>query len=166
MKKIVYLIGVIIAIGCAFLAGYFLAGARGGTIDQIGHEQDDYIEGTPLYSIQYLGYNNQDMAEINPDNLTFIGLDGLEYFEIQPKYHPVSIKVYQDDIELGKTLVYASDINQGFIVRGNQSDIFPNIQIELTMANGEKATINPCMSLKDGSLLVDEDGEVLPNANE
>ena len=156
MKKIVYFLGIVLGIGCVFGAGYAVAEFK--PRERI----NEYVENAPLYSIQYLGYNYEDMQEVNPENLIFIGLDGLEYFKIIPQYYPASIKVYQDDIELGKTLVYTSEIIEPFIVRGNQSDIFPNIKIELTLENGKTTEIKPCMSLKDGSLLVNEDGEVLP----
>ena len=125
------------------------------TKDKIIYEENSY------YAIQNLGYGFKDTKSINDGKIEEILLPGDEYYYIIPRYQDMSIKIYETSIESDKELVYSSYKAEPFIIKGNISDIYPNILVELISNEGKVIKIIPSISLKDGNLVVGEEATVI-----
>lgn len=160
MKKLISIILIILGIVVSFIAGlnfekFFLETLK-------SHEYDiDYKE-NHLYAIQYLGYNFEGLENIKSSNVEFFNLGGEEYYLIIPRYDDMSIEIYQNDMETqSRQLVFSSAKATPFVVKGNESDLFPNITVKLTSNAGKTTEITPYISLKDGTFTANEDGVIL-----
>lgn len=116
------------------------------------------------YAIEYLGYNVDLVEDFVPDDLPLFSTGGDEYYKITPRYTQMAVEIYQLVLDetaedfTRRELIYSSRSATPFYIKGNQSDIFPNICVVLTTPEGERVEITPYVSLKDGSIVVGDEG--------
>lgn len=118
-----------------------------------------------LYAIEFTGGQTAGLERVTTANVDFIQFGGDDFFYILPRYNDMTLEVYKNiwDLETGlytmpMELVYYSPAAKPFIIQGNVSDIFPDITIVLTTADGITTSFSPSISLYDGSVLFNQDG--------
>lgn len=114
---------------------------------EITREDILFEEGT-FFAIENLSYD----IDMSNEDVLFIELPGDEYYYIIPRYSNMNMKIYQNDFDEEITLIYESSSAEPFVIKGNSSDIFPNIEIKFTTETGEDIKFSPYISLKDGNL--------------
>lgn len=119
-----------------------------------------FEEGT-YYAVENLGYKIEETHDLSNEEALILDLPGDEYYYIIPRYTNMSMKVYQNDFDEEKILIYSSQEAVPFVISGNQSDLFPNIEVELTTVEDEVITFSPYISLEDGSLIIEKGTEVI-----
>ena len=123
-------------------------GYNGGTFAEIqqGFENDGLIEALSI------------LAEIPEENL--ISVEGSELYLVIPR-EDVAISVFEQVFdEITADLTYGKALYTGFepealLLRGNISDIFPNLAIMIEGQGGETLEYSPSLSLMDGTLYVE-----------
>ncbi len=161
MKKFLAVLLVLILIAGAFVGGIFVE-------KNFFQKQDNLLsqaefEQSQLYTIQYLGYDIQNLAALLVDDMEFFDLGGYEYYLITPRYNDMSIQVSKNYMEtMSSKVVFSSNQAKPFVLKANESDIFPNATIKLTAQDGNTTEITPYISLMDGSLVANEQGVILP----
>ena len=81
-----------------------------------------------------------------------------EYYLVIPRYADMAVRLYQNDFEtMDKSLLYEDMECRPFIIQCNVSDIFPDATIRLTHQT-ETVEFSPCISLKDGGVMVGDRG--------
>ena len=102
------------------------------------------------------------LPQLNKIDEIAVKAQGEELYLIVPRDKDAKVTVYEYTFEMatkekpeksGK-VYYKSETGSPFIVKGNISDICPNMQIELTSRNGESYTFSPSLSLENGKLSV------------
>ncbi len=136
-----------------------------------------------LYALVFLGYGQelpeteleQALTAYAPDDMvsdiSCYDMSGDEFYLIIPKYKDTEINVYtydfvdptmENSVEMEtKDLLFSPESAIPFVYRANISDIFSNGLIELTLPD-TTTSFSPCISLKDGTALANEFGQVLP----
>ncbi|MBE5766399.1 MAG: hypothetical protein E7335_04415 [Clostridiales bacterium] len=114
-------------------------------------EEEGYIQCYPF------------LAEIPYDRYAFA--EGGEVYCIVPGDENASVAVNEcyfadSGIETGSVL-FRSDSGAPFIVQGNISDIYSNLQVNIVNEDGTTVTFQPSLSLKDGSLYTGENDAIL-----
>lgn len=115
-----------------------------------------------LYAIKYIGYNLSDFSETNLEAEDFFDLGGEEYFWIYPRYEGMTLEVHKNFLEDDSSrLVYSTSSARPLYIKGNESDIFPNITVKLWDNQGNSTEITPYISLRDGSFIANEQGFII-----
>ena len=117
-----------------------------------------------LYAVAYLGYQTADGMDyyaeryLDSDKLPVHYVSDGDYYLVIPRYDGMSLSLYVNDFEtsLG-TLRFRDPDCRPFVIQCNVSDIFADVTMRLEY-NGETVEFSPFISLKDGSLMVDERG--------
>ncbi len=103
--------------------------------------------------------------ELPKENLVSCG--GMEIYCVVPASETMSVSVYElmYDWEsaviegMPGTELYHAENGTPVLIQGNASDIIPNMQVVLTLENGEQKSVTPYISLRDGSTAVTGDTE-------
>lgn len=180
MKKFLIILCVLIGFVACFFLGSFLSDITSQkeilaleneisemelqTLEQETLQNEPYnidFNQSSLYAIALLGYQFEDVDQITANGADYISLSGDEYFLFVPRYTDMEIEIYEDSFENEAILIYSSKSSRPFVIKGNQSDIFPNIVIKITTAQGISTEVSPYISLKDGSLEINEYGVIL-----
>ena len=157
MKKILVTILIIIAIIISFVIGIKLGENPNLLKGEIKNEYP--YDGNDLYAIENLGYNYKDSSKLVEAGAFFLDLGGDEYYYIEPRYDQTKINIYKNDINNEESELILSTITQkAVVVKCNESDIFSNVTIELITNEGKTTKFSPYISLKDGTLVINEEG--------
>ena len=122
-------------------------GYNGGSFAEIqqGFENDGLIEALPI------------LAEIPEEN--FISVEGSELYLVIPRDDVgicVSEQFFDEETaELSYSITRSGYETDALLLRGNISDIFPNLSILIEGQGGETIEYSPSLSLMDGTLLVE-----------
>lgn len=112
-----------------------------------------------IYAFAYVGYGQEAESLISGSDLPLYALDGEEYYLIVPRYEDMSLEIHENIMEdFSQQLVYQQENAGAFWVKGNQSDIFPNITVIFTTTEGRVTEFTPYISLKDGEVMANEEG--------
>lgn len=86
-------------------------------------------------------------------DLATISFEGQEKYLIIPKY-PDDINIYSVSLaDAGLTSEYYTTVRGAFYIVGNISEVYQNMKIS-TVHNGEYYEFSPCLSGRDGSVVV------------
>lgn len=122
------------------------------------------FSGDQLYAVACLGYG--EMSELSyytesyldDENLPIHYVSPGEYYLIIPRYEGMEMRLYRNEFDTGeKVLFYEAAGSDPVIVQCNVSDIFPDVTIQLSY-QAETVEFSPCISLKDGSVVVGDRG--------
>lgn len=164
MKKIILFVLVLIIILGGVIV-YFNQDIKSEEKEEIIKSEeidlDIVFEDGTYYAVENLGYNIEETHDISNEGVPIIELPGDEYYFIVPRYTNMSVKVYQNIFDEEKILIHSSEVAVPFVISGNESDLFPNIEIEFTTIEGEKIICAPFISLEDGSLIIEKGTEVI-----
>lgn len=161
MKKLIY-----VALSCCFILALAACTEEETVIADrdlgaLAWEED------ALCAVAYLGYEYGEFHVEAPetylsdgDNFPVCEAGGMEVYLIIPRNEAVEGKVYgqhigEEDVKQGE-LLYEIEDGEAFVLYCNESDIFSNVLIEMTLGE-ETISFSPFISLKDGSLIL-EDG--------
>ena len=117
-----------------------------------------------LYAVAYLGY--QTTGGLDYYAQRYLGSDKLpvhyvsdgDYYLVIPRYDGMALSLYVNDFETSLGTLRFRDPDCGpFVIQCNASDIFTDATMRLEY-NGETAEFSPCISLKDGALMIGEQG--------
>lgn len=141
--------------------------------DSLTALKDTTVENGKTFAVAYLGYNEDidsllESSELEKyrENYSFLWNipkenyvinQGDEIYCIVPTDLVKSILVNEWIIEdslskVGKEL-YNSNSPSPILLKGNVSDIMPNLQVTMNIGNDKNIIFNPTVSLKDGSFL-------------
>ncbi len=103
--------------------------------------------------------------ELPKENLVSCG--GMEIYCVVPVSETMSVSVYELVYDWESTVIegipgtelYRAENGTPALIQGNASDIIPNMQVVLTLENGEQKRVTPYISLRDGSTAVTGDAE-------
>lgn len=136
-------------------------------------------EANSLLGIAYLGYNDSTFSDVK-GYLNSIGInrdypflkdieissffitDGGELYAIVPASDAISVSIYtatlnEDDFSLQKeTKLGTVSDGSPFFIRGNVSEIMPNIILEIENNGSNVIDYSPCLSGMDGSVVTTE----------
>ena len=117
-----------------------------------------------FYAAAYLGYQQIDSWDyyaehyLDSDQLPIHYLSDGDYYLVIPRYPGMELSLFRNDMEaLEPLLIYEEPDCRPFILQCNASDIFADATIRLTY-QGETAEFSPYISLKDGSVMLGEQG--------
>lgn len=117
-----------------------------------------------LYAVAYVGYEElQDISfyeenYLENENLPVHHISEGEYYLIIPRYTDMEVRLYQNDIETGESILrYENKESYPFVVQCNVSDIFPDATIWMSTKD-TSAEFSPYISLVDGSVQAGERG--------
>ena len=104
------------------------------------------------------------LTEIPPQQ--YVEYEGDEIYCVIPADPEAVISVHAVSIDDGGavregTQLYRGQHGQALLLRGNVSDIVPNVSVTVSEPDGGSCTFQPALSLKDGSLGVSEGDGVL-----
>ena len=160
-SKIIKYIVCLVLVGIVFVAGY---GVIKLLNKDVPYENIEFKE-NDTYAIANLGVN-YDFSKYEEEykllGVDKYNLEGEEYYLIVPRYEDMDITISEMTIGENGNLdvvrqVYKSDVAKSIIVKCNLSDLYSNVQIELEY-DGKKTVISPYLSLKDGEMVVGENG--------
>lgn len=133
-----------IIIGIIALVGLFII------LDKENEEKYPYSD-NHLYAIKYVGYDVEDLSEYN--DITCVELEGDEYYYIEPRYTDYKVEIYENSLEDGRKFhLHTFNSGERFLLKCNQSDIFPNMTVVIYLEEDEFIEFSPYQSLKDGSI--------------
>ena len=122
------------------------------------------FEAGQLYAVAYLGYQTTDGLDyyveryLDSDKLPVHYVSDGDYYLVIPRYDGMSLSLYVNDIETSLGTLRFRDPDCGpFVIQCNVSDIFADVTVHLEY-NGDMAEFSPFISLKDGSLMIGEQG--------
>ncbi len=146
------------------------------TVSQMEDIQAKLEQDHTLCAVAFVGYNGGSFAEIQEGFVTdglldalpvlaevkeehLICLDGSELYLVVPRKDVYMAVCEQSmDPESGETIVgeilYENEQWAPILLRGNVSDIFPNLVLQIAGEGGETMEYSPCLSLEDGMLSV------------
>ncbi|MBE6985130.1 MAG: hypothetical protein E7434_05920 [Ruminococcaceae bacterium] len=144
---------------------------------QMAQIQEKLYQESALCAVAYVGYNGGSFAEIQEGFVTdgllevlpilseikeenLISAEGSELYLVIPR-EDVAISVFEQlfdeitaDLTYGKAL-YTGFEPEALLLRGNISDIFPNLAILIEGQGGETLEYSPSLNLMDGTLYVE-----------
>ena len=147
------------------------------TTEKAGSESAIKWQDSSFVAVAYIGYDKdiaaiktseqfKKLAERLPqlNDIDHIAVDapGEELYLVVPRHKNINITVYEYTFEMATKekpeksgmVYYQKGTGDPIIVKGNISDICPNMQIELKSGNGETYTFSPSLSLENGKLYV------------
>ena len=147
------------------------------TTEKAGFESAIKWQDSSVVAVAYIDYDKdiaaiktseqfKKLAERLPqlNDIDHIAVDapGEELYLVVPRHKNINITVYEYTFEMATKekpeksgmVYYQKETGDPIIVKGNISDICPNMQIELKSGNGETYTFSPSLSLENGKLYV------------
>lgn len=147
------------------------------TTEKAGSESAIKWQDSSVVAVAYIGYDKdiaaiktseqfKKLAERLPqlNDIDHIAVDapGEELYLVIPRHKNANVTVYEYTFEMATKekpeksglVYYQKETGDPIIVKGNISDICPNMQIELKSGNGETYTFSPSLSLENGKLYV------------
>ena len=102
------------------------------------------------------------LPQLNDIDHIAVDAPGEELYLVIPRHKNANVTVYEYTFEMATKekpeksglVYYQKETGDPIIVKGNISDICPNMQIELKSGNGETYTFSPSLSLENGKLYV------------
>lgn len=156
----------VLIFACILLLSACAASSSGDDFQKINTSKQDSIPFTDnqSYAVAHLGYREMTSLDLyieqylDTDQIPVHYFSDGDYYLVIPRYSGMALSLYRNDMTTeSSTLVYEDPDCQPFIIQCNISDIFPDVTIRLTRED-ETVEFSPFISLKDGTLIVGENG--------